>query len=346
MKLFPQGKRGWRNVMLRILTLCALLGLALVGMGFYVTTGPGEGHQGPLPAYTDTQKATAKRLHADVQHLSVTIGARDAAEHPAKLKQAEAWVYAQLRQHPAFTVERRAFTVRGAEVANIVATLPGSEPGVIVFGAHYDSVPTTPGADDNASGVAVLLELARRAALTQPKKTLKLVAFVNEEPPYFKTEAMGSLVFAREEAKAGVAIEAMISLEMLGTYSDAAHSQKYPPGVGAFYPNTGNFVAFVGDLNARSLVHGAVATFRRTTAFPSEVISAPAFVPGVDFSDHWSFWQAGYPNGIMVTDTAFNRTPHYHEPTDTIDRLNFPRMAIVTDGMEQVLLELVGLPTK
>ena len=205
--------------------------------------------------------------------------------------------------------------------------------GAIVVGAHYDTVPGSPGADDNASGVAVLIELAR---LGLP---VRCVAFANEELPYSHGEEMGSFVYARRAREQGERIAAMFSLEMLGYYDDAPGSQRYPPVIGWFYPDRADFIAFVGDLGARRLVRRAHRLFRRHSDFPSESLAAPAFVPGITRSDHWSFRRHGYP-AVMVTDTAFNRYAHYHRPTDTPEKLDYERMARVALGLAGMLEEL------
>lgn len=162
---------------------------------------------------------------------------------------------------------------------------------IVIVGAHYDSVAGCPGADDNASGVAALLVPARELATANPLRTLRFVAFANEEPPYFQTAEMGSRVFARNCRARGENVVAMMSLETIGYYSDEDGSQKYPAPFGAFYPSRGNFIAFVGNLASRALVHRAVGAFRRRASFPSEGGALPGFVPGVGWSDHWSFWQ-------------------------------------------------------
>ena len=216
-------------------------------------------------------------------------------------------------------------TVRNVEIGE----------GKIVVGAHYDTVPGSPGADDNASGVAALIELSK---MLDPEK-IRFVAFANEELPYAHGEEMGSFVYATRARRDGQPVTAMFSLEMLGCYSDAPGSQRYPPVVGWFYPDRANFIAFVGDLGAWRLVRRSHALFRRHSDFPSESLAAPAFVPGITRSDHWSFRRNGFP-ALMVTDTAFNRYPHYHRPTDTPEKLDYERMARVTLGLAGMLREL------
>jgi Zn-dependent M28 family amino/carboxypeptidase len=218
------------------------------------------------------------------------------------------------------------FTSGGRKVRNIET---GS--GDLVVGAHYDTVPGSPGADDNASGVAVLIELARLVPAG-----VRFVAFANEEAPYFLGPEMGSFVYARER---GAKVRAMFSLEMLGYYSDAPRSQNYPAPLGMFYPDRGDFIAFVGDLGARSLVRRSIESFRKHAKFPSEGLAAPSFLPGIAWSDHWSFRKHGYP-AVMITDTAFYRYPHYHRASDTPDKLDYERMARVTLGLAEMLNEL------
>jgi Zn-dependent M28 family amino/carboxypeptidase len=207
--------------------------------------------------------------------------------------------------------------------------------GAVVVGAHYDTVPGSPGADDNASAVAVLIELA---SMMKGAK-IRFVAFANEEPPYFMGPEMGSWASAKRSRDAGERVRAMFSLEMLGYYRDAPGSQRYPAPLGFFYPDRGDFIAFVGDIGARALVRKSISLFRQHAAFPCEGVAAPAFIPGVTWSDHWSFRDQGFP-AIMITDTAFYRYPHYHLPSDTPDKLDYERMARVTLGLASMLQAL------
>jgi Zn-dependent M28 family amino/carboxypeptidase len=226
---------------------------------------------------------------------------------------------------------------------NLEVTIPGSSrPGEIVLaGAHYDTVEGSPGADDNASGVAGLIEIARALRGSHPERTLKLVAFVNEEAPFFYFGEMGSKVYARAARARGDDIQVMVSLEMLGCYRDEPRSQAYPPFLKWFYPGRGNFIAFVSNLRSRRALAGFARAFRAASDFPAERLAAPALVPGVSWSDQLSFWRAGYP-ALMVTDTAFYRYPHYHRPTDTPERLAYPEMARVVEGLARALAQLAG----
>jgi hypothetical protein len=277
-------------------------------------------------------------LKSDVQRLAGEIGERNMA-HYGQLNAATDFIedsFSRAGLHP----RRDSYEVRGEACHNIEAEIPGTRPDVVLIGAHYDSVFGSPGANDNGSGVAALLALARRFAGTPAQQTLRFVAFVNEEPPYFITEQMGSFVYAGRCKARGDRISAMISLETIGYFSDAPHSQTYPAaGLGVFYPTVGNFIGFVSNVHSRALLRRSIALFRKHAKIPSEGAALPSFVPGVSWSDQWAFWQHGYP-GIMITDTAPFRYPHYHSATDTPDKLDYDRFALVVSGMQKVIEEL------
>lgn len=211
---------------------------------------------------------------------------------------------------------------------------------IVVVGANYDTVAGSPGADTNASGCAVLLWLAAEfAAGTRPERTVRYALFTNKETPYFHTESMGSLVHARSAKARGETIVAMLNLQSLGVYSDDKGSQHYPFPLSLLYPDVGNFVAFVGDVGSRQLVRRAIGAFRMRTPFPSEGAALPALLPGVGWSDHWSFREVGVP-AVMASDTAMFRNEHFGKPTDTVDTLDFSRLARVALGIADVVAEL------
>jgi hypothetical protein len=303
---------------------------------------PGKSHQGPLPALTPEQGALAGALRRDIVELAERIGERNVEKYAA-LRKAADYVDAELRV--AGPVVRQTYTAGGRPCDNLEVEIRGaSAPGeIVVLGAHYDSVLHSPGANDNASGTAGLLALARSLAKSAPARTLRFVAFVNEEPPHFRTEEMGSRVYARRCRERGENVVAMLSLETIGCFTDAPDTQKYPPPLGAFYPSQGNFIAFVGNVSSRALVRRCVKTFRAAAAFPSEGAALPSFLPGVGWSDHESFWEHGY-SAVMVTDTAPFRFPHYHLRSDTPDTIDFERCARVVAGVERVVRELAGIP--
>jgi len=271
--------------------------------------------------------------------LAGDIGERNVF-HPQALHAAADYIEQQWRSQ-GHAVERQVYEVEGVRCANLEINCTGSRrPGeVILVGAHYDSVQGSPGANDNASGVAALLELGRLFAAVNPESTLRLVAFVNEEPPFFFWRKMGSMVYAKAACERGDDIRLMLSLEMLGCFLEAPGSQRYPPLLRLFYPDTGNFIAFVSNLRSRKLLHRMTAAFRAGSDFPAEQLATFSLVPGVGWSDHQSFWRRGY-HALMVTDTAFYRYRHYHSPRDTPEKLDYESMARVTTGLCQALLAL------
>lgn len=282
-------------------------------------------------------------LRGHVEILAGEIGERNVGR-PAALAAAERYI-AREWIGQGYEVAAQRYAAEGVDCANLEVVIPGESlpEEIIVVGAHYDTVPGSPGADDNASAVAALLEIARALSGARPARTLKLVAFVNEEAPFHFRREMGSSVYARAARRRGDDIRAMFSLEMLGCYDDSPGSQTYPSFLKHFYPDRGDFIAFVANLRSRRLLKAAVAAFRASSRFPCESAALPAWVPGVSWSDQVSFWQAGY-RGIMVTDTAFHRNPHYHRPTDTPDRLDYVRLTEVGEGLTGALARLATQP--
>lgn len=310
--------------MLSWAVVVALLAAA-AGAGLrWMTAMPGRSHAGLLPPLTQEEVLLVERLKRHVAQLARTERNTD-LETPARYIEAALGPNAQSQY----------FESGGRTVRNIEVSPQGEI--LLVVGAHYDTVPGSPGADDNASAVAVLLELSN--LLSRSGVPIRFVAFANEEPPYFMGPDMGSWMSAKRSRERGERLRAMLSLEMLGYYRDAPGSQHYPFPLGFFYPDRADFIAFVGDLGARDLVKKSISSFRKNAAFPSEGVAAPSFVPGVSWSDHWSFRNHGFA-AIMVTDTAFYRNPHYHLPSDTPDKLDYERLARVTLGLAAMLKEL------
>jgi len=281
------------------------------------------------------------RLRRHVQALAGEIGERN-VWRPAALAAAAAYIRGEF-EALGYAVMAQTYRVNDIDCDNIEVVISGAvrPEQIILVGAHYDTVEGSPGADDNASGVAGVLELARRLRGARPARTVKLVAFVNEEPPFFFFGEMGSKVYAEAARRRGDDIRVMLSLEMLGCYLDAPGSQAYPLLLRWFYPQQGNFIAFVSNLRSRARLREVVAAFRAHSDFPSERLVSPSFVPGVSWSDQLSFWRQGYA-ALMVTDTAFYRYPHYHSPLDTPEKLCYPEMARVVEGLGSALLLLAG----
>ena len=289
-----------------------------------------RGESAPVTA-TDADRALAAELRRDVEALCAN-GPRNVYA-PENLAAAEAYIAGVLG-----SVERQTYESDGVRVSNLILEIPGTtRPGeIVVIGAHYDSVYDSPGADDNASGVAALLTLARRFRDARPARTLRFVAFVNEEPPHFQTRAMGSWQYARRCRERKENVVAMLSLETIGYYDDDPGSQQYPAPLDAFYPNRGNFIGFAANFGSRALVNRCVRAFRKGSRLPAESAALPEAIPQIGWSDQWSFWQFGY-KALMVTDTAPFRNPHYHTTRDTPETLDYVRLALAVEGLENVV---------
>lgn len=282
----------------------------------------------------------AQRLRAHVEKLAGEIGERN-VYRPAALHAAADYIRASWRQL-GFEVRAQGYEAKGVWSENLEIEITGSaQPNqIILAGAHYDSVLGSPGADDNASGVAALLEIARLLSDIKPVRTLRLVAFVNEEPPFFYFGEMGSKIYAQAARAREDDIRMMLSFEMLGCYSNQPGSQNYPPFLRWFYPDRGNFIGFVSNLKSRRALKTLADAFAASSDFPFETLASPAFVPGVAWSDQISFWQQDY-QAVMVTDTAFYRYPHYHRASDTAEKLDYAQMARVARGLADALAALV-----
>lgn len=301
---------------------------------------PGQSYKGELPDLTDRQLELENRLRKHVRVIAGDIGERNLLLRPGNLEATEKYLRNKFQSY-GYDPKIQEFSVKNEIATNVFARLPGEIPseGLVVIGAHYDTIRGSPGANDNASGIAALLEIARRMEGTETDRTVVFACFVNEEPPYFKTENMGSYRFAQGLAEHDKSIRAMISLETIGYFSNESGSQNYPPGFGYFYPDRGNFLGFVGNLWHGDLLRETLRVFRQESKFPSEGVTAPWFVPGISWSDHQSFWKMGYP-AIMVTDTALYRYPHYHTPSDTPAKIQYEKLARVTSGLTKVIHQL------
>ena len=319
------------------LTLFLLLVILLT----YMLWMPGESFTKLRPVLAAEEIQLKRQLQNDIYHLTVTIGPRHVGK-PEKLRQAQQWITSNFA-NDGYQPTTESFTTNGVEVANIIAEIKGSREAdkIIVVGAHYDSVHINncPGANDNGSGVVAMLALAKALRPLQPTKTIRFIAYVNEEPPYTYTQHMGSLVNARESKKNKDNIVAMFSLETLGYYTNKPNSQAHPYPLSLFYPHEGNFIAFIGNLSSASLVRKSLLAFREQAELPSEGAALPFFIRGVSWSDHWSYWHYGYP-AIMITDTAFYRYPFYHTAEDTHDKLNYVAFTRAVMGLEHMLIKL------
>lgn len=278
------------------------------------------------------------RLYADVQFLTAIQPPRN-YQNLDSLNRIADYIFQEF-QKLNLKPEFQEFTVQGNQYKNVIASFGPKDAERIIIGAHYDVDGNQPGADDNASAVAGLLEIARLVHELKPdlKYRLDFVAYTLEEMPFFRTDSMGSAVHAASLKDAKV--KAMICLEMIGYFTDEPHSQKYPLNLlKLFYPGEGNFIAVVGKLGQSTIVRQVKKSMRAATDLPVHSINGPASIPGLDFSDHQNYWKAGYP-AVMITDTSFYRNPHYHQTTDTIDTLDFAKMAEVVKGVHKAVMEL------
>ncbi len=303
---------------------------------------PGASYRQALLPLDTIERELQVSLQRDIDRLSNNIGRRNVQSYQ-NLLAARDFLTTELSS-AGYTVKNQDYTIDGKTFTNLEVEIPGTTRAdeILIIGAHYDSAFTSPGANDNGTGAAAVLALAREFAQSQPMRTLRFVEFTNEEPPFFWTENMGSAVYARQAKQRGDKIVGMFSLETLGYYSDRANSQKYPTPLNLLYPDTGNFLGFVGNIESRELLRNTIRSFRAQTKFPSEGAALPNALPGVGWSDHWAFWQQGY-QAVMITDTATFRYPHYHTLDDTIDKIDFEKLARVVTGIGKVIRDFGGI---
>ena len=276
-----------------------------------------------------------QNLRNHVEALSVKIGERHLWKERS-LSEAADYIESAFRAS-GYAVKRQTYTCYGKEVSNLIAEGEGGKGKVVVIGAHYDTVPGTPGADDNASAVAGMLELARLLRPHINKRQFIFAAFVNEEPPCFGSENMGSMVYARHLKERQVPVDVMISLEMIGCFSKEP-IQKYPfPGMGFFYPKECSFIGVAGNFSSSRYVSLIKKGIKRHSSMDARSLTGPESLGGINLSDNYSFWHYGY-RAVMVTDTAFYRNKNYHQETDTIETLDFESMTEVVRGLYHTLL--------
>lgn len=315
----------------RVFLLVGLTFVILVVAGFFwATSVPGQSYSGPSSEPEDPQ--LSQRLEAHVRTLA---GSPRNLEQLSTIQRTLAYLDGELRSYGYEPVRQEVVPPADNLIAKIEATAPDAP--VLIVGAHYDTAGPSPGADDNASGVAALLEIARSLSHLDGKSTVEihLVLYANEEPPHFKTGSMGSFVHA-QSIQDPDQVEGMISLETMAYFSDERGSQDYPFPLSLRYPDTGNFIAFVGDTSSRSFLRSTIADFRKHARIPSTGGTAPSIVQGIDWSDHWAYSERGIP-AFMVTDSAPFRNPNYHRKTDTPDTLDYRRLALVVEGLTATL---------
>jgi hypothetical protein len=323
--------------------LIGVLGVALT-LGWYIMIRmPGESYHGALPPATDELRALEHELRSYVHMLAGEIGERNVF-HYTQLVQAAEYIGKTLSE-AGYEVARQEYEVNGQICENLEAEVRGTErpDEIVLIGAHYDSVKGSPGANDNATGVAAMLALAHAFSQTPASRTLRFVAFTNEEPPFFRGRHMGSRVYAKRSRQRAENIILMLSLETIGYYSDEQGSQSYVFPLHFFYPSTGNFIAFVSNVENGPLVRHLIKSFRRHASFPSEGGALWGWLPGVGWSDHWAFWKEGFP-AVMVTDTALFRDFTYHTSNDKPKNIHYEHFARVVLGLQRVINEFAQSP--
>ncbi len=298
-----------------LLTLALIAAFGALVLNYFIVL-PRLPFHGRLPELSATERVRVSALHS---HVSAIASRPHNMDFPEALEIAASYITGQLYSF-GLTPKEQVFRVDGIPVRNIEVVFdpvtPTKATQTYVIGAHYDSAEDSPGANDNGSAVAALLEIARNLhGQTPAQDSLRLVFFVNEEQPYGKTPDMGSWQHAKRLKDQGERVAGMIALETLGYFSDKPGSQRLPPPFDRIYPDIGNFVAFIGTPSARQHLRASLKRFRRHTHFPSIGAVAPGFVEGVDLSDHWSYSEFGFP-AFMITDTAPFRNPMYHSPFD------------------------------
>ena len=333
----------------KVVISAALFIIIVSSFLFFMFRIPGKSYHGHVPPLTDEQIVLREQLRKDVTELAGGIGDRNVNTEYENLCKASDFIEKSFVD-AGCKVSRQCYEVsqfglEGRECYNLEVEITGSEKpdDIVVIGAHYDSLEGTPGANDNATGVAALLALARAFIHKKPVRTLRFVAFTNEEPPYFQSDNMGSFVYARRCRERKENVVAMLSLETIGYYTDDERSQNFPSGLmGLVFSTTGNFISFVGNIKSRRLLRDVTGFFRQYAKFPSEAACLPEQIAGVAWSDQWSFWRNGYP-GIMVTDTAPFRYPYYHTDEDTPEKINYNRFAYLVDMLKKVTARLAEL---
>jgi Zn-dependent M28 family amino/carboxypeptidase len=287
-----------------------------------------------------TRLLDPERLRTHVVMLSETFAPRN-YQHRRNLEKTAGYISNHLARAGG-KMSEQIYEVKGRAYRNVIATFGPESKSRIVVGAHYDTYGDTPGADDNASGIAGLIELAYLIGQTNLDQHVDLVAYTLEEPPFFRTTAMGSARHAHALRREGAEVEVMICLEMIGYFSDVADSQTYPSALlGMLYPDEGNFIAVIGSTADRKLVKQVKKSMGGATDLPVHAMCAPKGFPGLDFSDHLNYWANGF-NAVMITDTAFMRNARYHRPSDTADTLDYDRMADVVLGLYEAVIYLAG----
>lgn len=322
-------------LILAAVALLAVPGMLIVNM----ISMPGKSYNGKFEELKGHEVEIESQLKEHVEKLGGKFGIRN---NPISLQMSLNYITDRLKSY-GYVVKEQIYNVDTMQLRNIEAEKRGTKKPdeIIILGAHYDSIYSSPGSDDNGSGVASVLEMARLFSEQSCKRTIRFVFFASEEPPYFRSHSMGSYHYATRCKQRKENLNAVLIFETLGYYTDDQNSQRYPLAYLPGYPDKGNFIGFVSNLNSQKLLKKCVSAFRSSTDFPSQGISAPEWITGIDWSDQMYFWKNNF-QAIMITDTALYRNPYYHTGADTPEKLNYPCFARVVGGMETVVAALAN----
>lgn len=284
-----------------------------------------------LPTLTTRAQSDTASIRKHLTVLTKTNLFRN-HENTDQLDETAAYIYAAFSKY-ADTVYYQTYKIGSREYRNVIASFGTAFPQRIVVGAHYDVCGNQEGADDNASGTTGLLELARLLDTVRTGQRIDLVAYTLEEPPYFNSKNMGSYVHAQSLVRDSASVTGMVCLEMIGYFNETKHTQDYPIKLLKwFYGSRGNYITLVNKMRPGSFARSFTRKYRHRSTLTAKQFKGPVSLPGIDFSDHRNYWNAGI-SAVMITDTAFYRNKNYHEPTDTMDKLDTVRMAQVIDAL-------------
>jgi len=329
----------------RVLLVLVLLIISFLFFSFwYMMRCKGDWKGEPLERQLKAELGEIKKgMESDIGYLQ-NLGPRNSENEPnyKQLRQCEEWIK-QGWESQGYVVKKHTFSIKGKEYSNLEIEIKGrtvpSE--IIIISAQYDTLPDSPGANNNGSGMAILFQLSHLLRKHTPDRTLRLLNFVNEEDPFFGTEMMGSFQYAKRCRQRGEEIRVMLSLDALGIYKDEPGSQRLPFPFSIFYPDRGNFLAFIGNLRSRKYIKEATKGFKKGSSFPIEAGVVPEWIEAADWSDHRSFWKFGYP-GIMVTDTGGFRSIYHTTKEDTLEKLDFEAMSRIVIGMYTCAVHLTS----
>ncbi len=329
----------------KVLLPLAILFLAFLFFSYWYMMKCGGNWKGePLEKQMKAELSEIKKgMASDIEYLQ-KLGPRNSENEKTynQLRHCEEWIR-QRWESQGYVVKKHTFSIREKEYSNLEIEIKGrtlpSE--IIIISAQYDTLPDSPGANNNGSGIAILFQLSQLLRKHTPDKTLRLLNFVNEEDPLFGTEMMGSFQYAKRSHQLREDIKVMLSMDALGIYKEEPNSQKLPFPFSMFYPDRGNFLAFIGDLSSRKYMIEMTRGFKKGSSFPIEAGVVPKWAKGAAWSDHSSFWKFGYP-GIMVTDTGGFRSPSHTTKEDTMEKLNFEAMSRIVIGMYTSALRLTS----